>query len=85
MVAILAELEMTQALIKLKFSVVDTSSSSLGEINKQQLFNDIYKEFEISEDEFNTSLAYYCERPKELEEMYGLVINNLSEREANSH
>ena len=75
MVKIFTEIELTQALIKLKFSNQDT-------INQQELFNQVYKDFNISEDQFNKSLVYYCEKPKVLEEMYVKVINNLSVKQA---
>lgn len=75
MVDVIVEIELTQALIKLKFSNQDT-------INQQQLFNDVYDDFEISEEQFNRSLAYYCKKPKVLMEMYAQVITNLSEKQA---
>ncbi len=72
MVEVLTEIELTQALIKLKFSKQDST------INQQLLFEEVYTDFSISKEQFNISLVYYCEHPKALEEMYVEVINNLS-------
>jgi Domain of unknown function (DUF4296) len=75
MVDVITEIEFTQALIKLKFANQDT-------VDQQQLFDEVYKEFDISEEKFNNSLNYYSKEPKLLEEMYAEVINNLSEKQA---
>ncbi len=79
MIEVITEIELTQALIKLKFSVPDTTQGSA--INKQELFNQVYKSFNTSEEQFNNSLTYYSEHPKLLMEMYIKVINNLSEKQ----
>ena len=78
MVEVITEIELTQALIKVKFANQDT-------VNQQQLFDEVYKDFNISEEEFNNSLTYYCQEPKLLEEIYIKVINNLSKRQAENN
>ena len=75
MIEVITEVELTQALIKLKFSQTDT-------IEKQQLFNQVYEQFDVSEEQFNLSLDYYCKKPKQLHDMYIEVISKLSERQA---
>jgi hypothetical protein len=75
MVEVITEIELTQALIKLKFSNQDT-------VNQQQLFNEVYKDFNVSEEAFNNSLTYYSKKPKLLEEIYVKVINNISKKQA---
>lgn len=76
MIEVITEIELTQALVKLKFSNQDST------VNQQQLFNEVYRDFNVSEEQFNSSLAYYCKDPKLLEGMYVKVINNLSEKQA---
>jgi hypothetical protein len=75
MVKVITEIELTQALLKLKIANQDT-------VNQKQLFNETFKEFGVSEDEFNNSLKYYCQDPKLLEEIYVKVINNISKKQA---
>ncbi len=78
MVQVISEIELTQALIKLKFSIPDTSTVDSMPINRQQFFNEVFDQFGISEEQFNKSLAHYCERPKVLEGLYTQVINELT-------
>ena len=75
MVEIITEIELTQALLKVKIANQDT-------VNQKQLFDETFNQFDISEKEFNTSLIYYCKEPKLLEEIYVKVINNISKRQA---
>jgi len=75
MVEIITEIELTQALIKVKFSNQDT-------LNQSQLFNQIYSDFKISEEQFNTSLSFYGNDPKTLEGIYLQAIIKLSENQA---
>lgn len=78
MIAVLTEIELTQALIKLKRSAKDT-------INEQLLYDEVYKEFNTSEEAFNKSIAYYSEAPKQLMKMYGKVIENLTRKQSEQH
>lgn len=75
MVEVMTEIELTQALIRLKNSTQDT-------INEQQLFNEVYTAFDISENKFNTSLEYYCKDPKLLMNMYIQVMENLTKKQS---
>ncbi|MGB0881477.1 MAG: DUF4296 domain-containing protein [Vicingaceae bacterium] len=75
MITVMTEIELTQALIKLKTSTQDT-------INEQQLFEEVYADFDISEDQFNNSLAFYCKDPKLLRDMYNKVIENLTKKQS---
>ena len=74
MVDVIAEVELTQALIRLKLSARDT-------VNQKSLYTQVYQKFEISETEFNNSLDYYCSNPKEMMDVYLEAIENLSERQ----
>ena len=75
MIEVMTEMELTQALVKLKNSTQDT-------INEQQLFEEVYISYDISENKFNTSLAYYCKDPKLLMNMYGKVLENLTKKQS---
>ena len=75
MVDVISEIELTQALIKLKFTTQDT-------LNSQEFYNQVYKEFNITEEQFNKSLAYYCKTPKGTESLYIDAIELLSEKQA---
>ena len=75
MVEVITEVELTQALLKLKIANQDT-------VNQKQLFEETYKDFGISEETFNNSLDFYCQDPKLLEEIYAKVINNISKKQA---
>ena len=74
MVEVIAEVELTQALIKLKLSARDT-------LYQKTLYSQVYQKFEISETEFNNSLHYYCSNPKEMMDVYLEAIERLSERQ----
>jgi hypothetical protein len=74
MVEVISEIELTQALIKLKFSNKDT-------INSQALYHQVYEAFNISEEEFNNSLVFYCKTPKEAEGIYTEAIALLSAKQ----
>lgn len=75
MITIMTEIELTQALIKLKASVQDT-------INEKQLYDEVYTEFDISEEMFNKSVEYYCEDPNKIKDMYNKVIENLTKKQS---
>jgi len=75
MIEMIAEIEFTQALIKLKYSTQDT-------INERQLYNEVHTMYNISKEEFNNSLAYYCKDPKSLMKMYGKVIESLTKKQS---
>ncbi len=75
MIEVMSEIELTQALIKLKLSTQDT-------VNQQQLFQEVYNEFGVSEEQFNNSLTHYCKDPKLLMNMYGKVIENLTKKQS---
>lgn len=75
MIDMMTEIELTQALIKLKYSTQDT-------INGAVLYNEVYKEFGVSKEVFNTSLSYYCEDPNTLMQMYSSVIENLTKKQS---
>lgn len=75
-VDVIAEIELTQALIKLKFSNTDSL------INQTKLFNEVYAKHNTSQEQFNNSLAFYAQEPKKMDTLYAKVITKLSEKQA---
>jgi len=73
-VDIIVELEITQALIKIKFGNTDLSE-------KDYFFEEIYQEFHTSEEQINLSLKYYAQYPNILEEIYNEVITKLTAKQ----
>ena len=78
MIEVITEIELTQALVKLKFSNPDTL------IDRQEIYNQTFHNFNITQQDFNKSLTYYCKQPTKLTEIYEKVINNLSEDQESS-
>jgi len=76
MVDVITDIELTQALIKLKF----TNTDSL--INQSQLFDEVYKKYNTTEEQFNNSIAYYTQQPMKMDSLYSKVITKLSEEQA---
>ena len=76
MVAVITDIELTEALIKLKFSNKDSS------INQGKLFNEVYQNHNTSEEHFNESIEYYSKQPKVLDSIYVKVIAKLSQIQA---
>lgn len=76
LINVIAEVEMAQALIKLKFNTTDTI------INQKAIFEDVFIEMNTTEEQFNKSLNYYSQQPKILLEIYEKVIIKLSKQQA---
>ncbi len=75
-VDVIVEIELTQAIIKLKFLNKDSL------VNQTQLFNEVYAKHNISQEQFNNSLAFYAQEPKKMDTLYAKVITKLSEKQA---
>ncbi len=86
MVGLITEVELTQALIKLKSANKDTieSKSEMFE-GIHTNFEELFKEFSTTEEQFNNSLTYYGQKPETLENIYLRVINNLSKKQAENN
>ena len=69
MVEAIAEIEITQALVKLKFNR-DTISS-------QELYKQMFDSLGISEERFNKSMKFYCKSPLEMDSIYTKTIDVL--------
>jgi Domain of unknown function (DUF4296) len=75
MINVLAEIELTQAFIKLNIAAVDS-------INQPQLFQNIFDKHNTTRNSFNESLIFYSKQPQVLESIYQKVITSLSEQQA---
>ncbi len=76
LVDVLTEMEITQALVKFKFTIKDSS------INQSELFKEIYIEYNISKEQISNSIKYYTNQPKTMDSIYVKVIDRLSEMQA---
>jgi len=66
MAEIIAEMELSQAVYKLQ--QINT------QIDIVSITNDIYKRNNISKEEFDLSLKFYAQSPKDIDEIYNEVI-----------
>ena len=46
-------------------------------------YRDIYSAYHISEEEFQNTLSYYSENPEKLEEIYAIILEQLTEERTN--
>ena len=51
--------------------------------NLANAYLDIYSTFHISEEEFKNTLSYYSQNPEKLEEIYAIVLEQLTEERTN--
>ena len=75
MVALIVDLEINQAIYKVKFANGDS-------INYQDLMSHTFQKLNTSSEQFNTSLAYYAKHPKDMEEIYSKAITKLTQDQA---
>ena len=75
MVNIIVEVELKQAMYKLKFANKDS-------ISYNQLITQTFKQQKTTKEQFNNSLAYYAEHPVLLKEFYDKALIVLTERQA---
>lgn len=74
MIEVVVEIELTQALIKLKLYSKDT-------LDHEALYAHVYQKFQITEEQFNLNLKHYCENPKKMEELYLDAISLMSKKQ----
>lgn len=75
MVNIIAEVELTQAIYKLKF-VKDDS------LSYYELIDATFSKNKTTQEQFNESIIYYAKYPKKMEEIYNSAIIRLSKEQA---
>ena len=51
--------------------------------NLANAYRDIYSTYNISEEEFKNTLSYYSQYPEKLEEIYAIVLEQLTEERTN--
>ena len=74
MVDIVVDIELSQAVYKLKFANKDS-------LDYQQLVENTFGQFNTTQEIFNNSLAYYSKHPKKMEDIYNQAIIRLTERQ----
>jgi len=75
MVNIIVQLEVNQAIYKLKFTTNDS-------LDFDKLTQHTFENLNATKENFNASLAYYASTPKILEEIYNQAIVNLAQKQA---
>lgn len=78
MIEILIDMELAQA--KIKFVMANENN---GLKDNYHYFNEVFNKHQISREEFNTNLEYYCSQPLVMQDLYVEVIERLSEQQAN--
>lgn len=74
MAEVLAEMELAQASYKFRTDV--------QKFDINFMFDEIYKNNKISEEDFNTSLKFYSTSPKEMDDIYNEAIVLLVSKQA---
>lgn len=74
LVEILSEMELAKAAIT--FQKTDEKAKN------EDVFNVIWKNYDTDKGQFERTLQYYSQRPKEMENIYNEVISVLSEKQA---
>lgn len=75
MVEIIVAVEINQAIYKLKFAQNDS-------IDYNQLITHMFEQLNTTQEQLNTSLAYYAEHPKTMEGIYNQAIIQLTQKQA---
>ncbi len=77
MVQVLVDMELKQAEIKYRIARVDSGI----QINYHQEFESTLNQHELTLNQFNKNLNYYCAKPRTMYELYIKVIEILSEEQ----
>ena len=72
---ILTEAQLTEARMNQELVVAQRK-----EIPVEQYYQDLFKQFQISEDQFKRSFEFYASQPQELKVIYEEIIAELSRR-----
>jgi hypothetical protein len=76
MTGILMDIHIAEAGIRL-----ETQQDSLAQ-KATDYYHFIYKKYNVSEEDFRRSFRYYSEHPKQLEQIYQDMINEMSKKES---
>ena len=80
MVGVLIDIHITESALSIKNFNRD-SSLTLYSYYKAEIF----KEHQISEEQFKDSYEYYCKHSKEFDHIYEIVIDSIAVKEANGN
>lgn len=73
-VEILVQMELTQAAYKIK--------NPKGKFDVNRTFESIYTKKSITKQEFEESLRYFSNKPQKMEEIFNMVISEISRKQA---
>lgn len=57
------------------------SQNNLQNVDSLYLYKDVFEKNDVSRDEFIHSLQYYSKYPRKLDEIYTMVVNDLSAKQ----
>ena len=78
-VNILKEVHLAEA----EFELQRTKGIEEAKSELVKAYNSIYSTNHVTEEEFKHTLSYYSENPEELEEIYALVLEQLTKKRTN--
>ena len=70
-------------LVEANFELQKTKGIDNINNNLANAYRDIYSTYHISEEEFKSTLSYYSQTPEKLEEIYAIVLEQLTEERTN--
>jgi hypothetical protein len=76
MIDVLVDMELAQATVKLNSATQNSKQDYKVEFEK------VYTKYNITQEEFNENIEYYCQLPLNTRQMYDSVIVRLSEQQA---
>src|SRR5512135_1223958 len=77
MVGILVDIHLTDAAYRTRHF----SSEQVKQFSESDFYYSVLRKHRIADSVFESSLIYYCSKPKEFEKIYTRVINKLTEME----
>jgi hypothetical protein len=77
MVGILVDIHLSDA----AFQTRRYSSEQVKQFSESDFYYSVLRKQRVADSVFETSLIYYCSKPKEFEKIYTRVINKLTEME----
>ena len=75
LVSILKEVHLAEA----NFELLKTNSKEVAQITLLNNYQEIYRKYNIDENEFQQTLEYYANHPEKLEGIYSKVLQDITE------
>lgn len=79
-VDVMVEVQLTESYIRLGFN-----RSNVSYRNQDSLYNSTFRKVGVDAEDFRKNFTYYSSDPKKMEKIYQVVIERLSEKQAELH